>query len=172
VVAVKLTRCRRSNCGETALGAACEHGPVWHVGEARDRQRPRPHCVCDIAARRRLRCDAGAAAVAVDIDRNATPQDGERHRRGLGGLRGCRRTVRSNLAGEHRPDRDQRRAPHPGLGCDDGAMILPAFATALAYVAVILCPARSMPLRRVVSHRPQSAETAIRPSCKRPAACN
>jgi hypothetical protein len=27
VVAVKLTRCRRSNCSETALGAACEHGP-------------------------------------------------------------------------------------------------------------------------------------------------
>jgi hypothetical protein len=26
VVAVKLTRCRRSNCSETALGAACEHG--------------------------------------------------------------------------------------------------------------------------------------------------
>src|SRR5690348_8289932 len=29
VVAVKLTWCRRSNCRETALGAACEHGPVW-----------------------------------------------------------------------------------------------------------------------------------------------
>src|SRR6516164_2916511 len=38
VVAVELARCRCSNCGETTLGAACEHRPVRHVGEAGDRQ--------------------------------------------------------------------------------------------------------------------------------------
>src|ERR1700694_3146586 len=44
----------------------------------------------------------------------------------------------------------ERRPPRPGLGCRDVAVtatihgVLPAIATALAYVAVIACPARSM----------------------------
>ena len=85
-------------------------------------QRSRPHRACEIAAWRRLRGDAGAAAMAMDIDRNRVAQDGEHRRRGLGGLRRLGRAARSHLSGEHRPDRDQRRAPHPGLGCRDVAV--------------------------------------------------
>ena len=39
MVPVELARCRGANCGETALGGACEHRPLRHVGDASDRQR-------------------------------------------------------------------------------------------------------------------------------------
>src|SRR5262249_46167875 len=144
-----LARRRRASCGETALGAAREHGPVRDVGQTSDRQRSRPHRAGNIAARPRLRCDAGAAAMAMDIDRNGVAQHGEGRRCVLGGLARLRGTARPAATGEHRPDRDKRCAPHRGLGWRDVAMtatihgILPTIATALAYVAVIVCPARS-----------------------------
>src|SRR6516162_11133895 len=88
--------------------------------------------------------------MAMDVDGNGVAQHSECRRCSLGGLCCLRRTGRSSSTGEHRPHREQRRAPHPGLGSDDMAVtatihgILPAIATALAYVAVIVCPARSM----------------------------
>jgi hypothetical protein len=104
VVAVELARSRRSNCGETSLGSAREHGPVRHVGETSDRKRSRAHCVCEITAWRRLRGNAGAAAMAMDVDRDRVAQHGECRRGGLGTLRRLRRTAWSNFAGQHRRD--------------------------------------------------------------------
>jgi len=150
VIPVELAGCRLANCGEPALGAAFEYGPIRHVRQASDRQRSAAHRFCEIAARRRLRRDAGAAAMAMDIDGNGVAQDGKCRRRGLGGLRRCRRTARPSAAGEHRADRDGRGIPHPGLGCSYMAVtatihgILPAIATALAYVAVIVFAAHPM----------------------------
>jgi len=116
VVPVKLARCRRSHHSEGPFRAAAEHRPVRHVGQAGDRQRSGAHRVREIAARRRLRRDAGAAAMAMDVDRNRVAQDAERGRCGLGASRRLRRAARPSIAGECRPDRDQRCVPHPGLG--------------------------------------------------------
>jgi len=116
VVTVELAGFRRANSGESAFGIAAEHGPVWHVGQADNGQRSCLHGVGKIAARRRLRGDPGLAAVAMDVDRDRVAQDSERGRCGLGGPRRFRRTSRFNLAGQHRADRGQRRAPDPGLG--------------------------------------------------------
>ena len=138
VVPVKLARCRRSHHSEGPFRAATDHRPVRHVRQAGDRQRSDAHRLCEITARRCLRRDTGGAAMAMDVDGNGVSQDGECRRCGRGGLRRCRRTVRPDLAGEHRPDRDQRLAPHPGLGCRDVVMtttihgILSAIAIALA----------------------------------------
>ena len=122
VVAVELARLRGASCGKHPCGAAAEHGPVRHVGEAGDGERSCPHRVGEIAARRRLRDDPGVAAVAMDIDGNGVAQDGERRRCGLGGPRRLRRTARPGLAGKHRPDRGRRRARHPGLGRNEAAV--------------------------------------------------
>ena len=149
VVTVKLARHRRAHHSEGPFRIASEHRPVRHVGQAGDCQRSRAHRVCEIAARPRLRSDAGAAAMAMDIERDGFAQDRERGGGILGRGRRFRRITRSSVAGKHCPDRDQRRAPHPGLGRNDVAMtatihgVLPTIATALAYAAVIACPARS-----------------------------
>src|SRR5262245_44256485 len=122
VVPVKLARRRRANCGKTAPGAACEHRPVRNVGEASHRQGTGAHRVCEIAARRRLRGDTGSAAMAMDIKRDGFAEDIERGRSILGSPRRCRRTAWPDLAGQHRPDRDQRCAQHAGLVRNDVAI--------------------------------------------------
>ena len=99
--------------GQNALGIPAEDGAVRHVGEACDRQRSRSHGVCEVIVRRRLRRDPGLAAMRMYIDGNGLAQDIERSSGGLGRPGGGCRAAGSNLAGEHRVDRNQRRAAHP-----------------------------------------------------------
>src|SRR5262245_56957889 len=58
----------------------------------------------------------------MDIKRDGFAEDIERGRSILGRPRSCRRTARPDLAGQHRPDRDQRCAPHAGLRRNDVAI--------------------------------------------------
>ena len=113
MVPIELARLGCAQCGQNALRIPAENRAVRHVGEACDRQRSRPHAVRKVVARRRFRRDPGAAAMCMDVERDGFAQDIERGRCGLGRLGGGCRTARSNLAGEHRADRAQRRAPHP-----------------------------------------------------------
>ena len=113
MVPIELSRLGVAQRGQNALRISAKDRAVRHVGEACDRQRSRSHGVCEVIVRRCLRRDPGLAAMRMYIDGNGLAQDIERSSGGLGRPGGGCRAAGSNLAGEHRVDRNQRRAAHP-----------------------------------------------------------
>jgi len=112
---IEFARCRWAHHREGTFGTAAEHRHVRDIGKARHRQGSRAHRIREVAARRRFRRDAGPAAMRVHVDRNRSAKHIQCGRRALGGPGGGGRASWSCLARKHRLDRDQGRAPYPGV---------------------------------------------------------